>query len=146
MFCNTQNYEFMKYEILICQIRDPELGVLIKVDKYEKCENGISPNREEAILTAFAANEITREITWDILLSIALKKYGEIEMNARRSHSKHKNIKVFSAKTRKGMQKTRSTQKKTKRKKKKRHGTYRKRTKEAQRRRRKRDESEWNDR
>ncbi len=41
-----------------------------------------------SLLTAFAKNELSKEITWDILLAIASKKYGEMELKKLRSKKK----------------------------------------------------------
>lgn len=69
--------------------KDPEFAKYIKTEKYERLQN-ISPTKEEALLTAFAKNELTKEITWDILLAIASKKYGEMELARLRSKKKRK--------------------------------------------------------
>eukprot|EP01084_Bolivina_argentea_P133677 235930_1 len=69
--------------------KDPEFAKYIKTEKYERLQN-ITSTKEEALLTAFAKNELSKEITWDILLAIASKKYGEMELTRLRSKKRTK--------------------------------------------------------
>merc|ERR1712228_1095940 len=63
-------------------------------EKYEKL-SAISPTKEESILTAFAKSDLSKEITWDILLAIASQKYGKMELQKlkKSNTSKHKSSK-----------------------------------------------------
>merc|ERR1712154_424686 len=72
--------------------KDPEFAKYIKTEKYERLQN-ISHQKEESLLTAFAKNDLSKEITWDILLAIASKKYGEMELKKLRSRKPSKDNK-----------------------------------------------------
>lgn len=64
----------------ILYVKDPELAKYMNnIKKFEKLE-ALSTNKEEIILEYLAENELHRETIWDILLTIASKKYGDMEL------------------------------------------------------------------